>query len=288
MPQLPAATRVGDVHLQVADLERSLVFYRDLLGLRVLRETGAQAWLSATGGPPELLRLTARLDATGRPRRATGLFHVAWRAPDRRELGRWLHRLVETGYPLQGASDHAVSEALYLADPDGLGVELHCDRPRDNWPRRGRYVAMVSEPLDTGDLLAQADGSGSWDGAHPDTDIGHVHLCVSSLEQAEAFYVDALGMDVMQRDVPGALFLAAGGYHHHLGTNTWQSAGASAPPEEAVGLLSYSLTVPGTADVAAVRERVVGTGWSVAHGSGAGITTRDGDGIALRVTTEAG
>lgn len=189
--RLAATTSIGAVHLQVSDLQRSLSFYRDLLGFRVIRSEGLDAWLSATGEEPDLIRLTELAGAGRPPPRATGLFHVAYRAPGRAALGRWLHRLLDTKTTLQGASDHGVSEALYLADPDGLGVELYRDRPRDRWPFRGEYVAMVSEHLDTADLLAQGEGR-RWDGADPASNIGHVHLCVSSLEGAESFYVDTL------------------------------------------------------------------------------------------------
>lgn len=256
--RLPQDTRIDAVHLQVADLSRSLAFYADLLGLRLVRSDGTDAWLSATGSEPHLLQLTERSGLRSPPPRATGLFHVAWRAPDRAALGRWLHRLLDTKTPLQGASDHGVSEALYLADPDGLGVELYADRPRDRWQYRGKFVAMGSEQLDTADLLAQAiePTAEQWTGVDPDTDIGHVHLCVSSLERAESFYVNTLGFDATQRDFPGALFLAAGGYHHHLGTNTWRSGGAEPVPEDCPRLLSYTIGLPTIADLAAVRARL--------------------------------
>lgn len=271
--RLPAATTIGDVHLQVSDLDRSLTFYEHLLGLRLVDRSDGDAFLSASGQTPLLLRLSERSDATPRPRRATGLFHVAFRAPDRAALGRWLHRLMSQGTPLQGASDHAVSEAIYLADPDGLGVELYCDRPRSSWPMRGKYVGMVSESFDTAGVLGAAEGQ-PWDGADAGTDIGHVHLCVSSLETAEQFYIDTLGFSATQRDFPGALFLAAGGYHHHLGTNTWSSSGADAPPDRAVGLRSYSLNVPGSLDELRARLPDV----QIDDGT---LLTHDGDGIAL-------
>lgn len=279
--RLAATTSIGAVHLQVSDLQRSLSFYRDLLGFRVIRSEGLDAWLSATGEEPDLIRLTELAGAGRPPPRATGLFHVAYRAPDRAALGRWLHRLLDTKTTLQGASDHGVSEALYLADPDGLGVELYCDRPRDRWPFRGEYVAMVSEHLDTADLLAQGEGQ-RWDGADPASDIGHVHLCVSSLEGAESFYVDTLGFDIMQRDFPGALFLAARGYHHHLGANIWRSADAAPAPEDVSRLVSYTLGMSSARDVAAVRARLETAGAPVEENA-RGIGTRDNDGMTLIV-----
>ncbi len=275
-PDLPTATHIAAVHLQVADLQRSMAFYEDLLGFRPVRSDRSEAWLSATGDAPHQLRLTETENAVPRPPRATGLFHVAYRAPDRAGLSRWLHRLLSQEVPLHGASDHGVSEALYLADPDGLGVELYCDRPRERWKFRGKYVAMGSEQLDTADLLGQASGQ-AWDGLDPATDVGHVHLCVSSLEAAERFYIDTLGMNAMQRDFPGALFIAAGGYHHHIGTNTWRSAGSPPAPEDAVGLRSFTLGVP-AASLADIRAGAQSAGQSV---KSCGADETDGEGFIL-------
>lgn len=279
--KLPTETHIAAVHLQVADLQRSLAFYLDLLGLRLVDRSGSEAWLSATGAAPHLLHLTQRTGLRPPPARACGLFHVAWRAPDRAALGRWLHRLLETKAPLQGASDHGVSEALYLADPDGLGVELYCDRPRARWQYRGKFVAMGSEQLDTADLLAQAEGQ-AWTGADPSTDIGHIHLSVSSLEKAESFYLDTLGFDATQRDYPGALFMAAGGYHHHLGTNTWRSNGADPVPEDCARLLSYTIGVPAADDLAALRTRLIDGGTPTAD-TEQGLMVRDGDDITVLI-----
>ena len=297
LPDLPASTHIAAVHLHVSDLQQSLAFYSDLLGFRPLRSSGNEVWLSATGDAPHQLHLTEFENARPRPSRATGLFHVAYRAPDRAGLGRWLHRLLSQDVPLQGASDHGVSEALYLADPDGLGVELYCDRPRERWQSRGKYVAMGSEQLDTADLLKQAPGPGSgqtsgqtWNGLDPATDVGHVHLCVSSLEVAERFYIDSLGMDAMQRDFPGALFIAAGGYHHHIGANTWRSAGSPPAPEDAVGLRSFTLGVP-AASLADIRTGAESAGQSAKSGGadetdGEGFILRDEDEITVRVLGE--
>lgn len=278
--KLPASTHITAVHLRITDLQRSLAFYADLLGFHLLRTEGGDAWLGAGDECAALIHLAERADARPRPPRATGLFHVAYRAPDRAGLSRWLYRLLSSETPMQGASDHGVSEALYLADPDGLGVELYCDRPRERWKFRGKYVAMVSEQLDTADLLAQTEGQ-SWEGVDPQTDVGHVHLCVSSLEAAERFYIDALGMDAMQRDFPGALFIAAGGYHHHIGTNTWRSAGAPPAPADAVGLKSFTLGLPDAA-IAGVSSRFEAAGHPVVADHAERVVADD-DGIGLRL-----
>ena len=256
-PELPPGTRLGRVHLQVSDLKRALGFYADLVGFRVVHVDGPTAALSASGDLPACILLTEVSGARPRPPHTTGLFHVAVRLPDRRQLARLLQRLLDCGTTLQGMSDHTVSEALYLADPDRNGLELYCDRPREQWPWRGEYVAMTTDPLDRDSLLAAAaDDAEPWDGIHPDTDIGHIHLQVSGLELAEDFYSGLIGLDVTQRDYPGALFLAAGGYHHHVAANIWHSVGAAPPPPDAVGLKSFSLRIPDAAAAEAACQRL--------------------------------
>jgi catechol 2,3-dioxygenase len=199
-----------------------------------------------------LIVLTARKDAPARPPRSTGLYHFAIRVPSRRALAMMIRRLEEMQWPVQGYADHDVSEAVYLADPDGIGIEIYSDRPRDEWPLRGGQVEMVTEPLELDRLMRELDTwPGEWEGIDPATDIGHIHLRVSNLEASDEFYHRVLGFDVMQRDLPGALFLAAGGYHHHIGANTWASLGAGRPPADAVGLISFGVLVP---DAATLRE----------------------------------
>jgi catechol 2,3-dioxygenase len=243
--RLPNQTHVSHVHLQVSSLERALAFYRDLLGFRQASGNGATAMLSATGQPPYHVVLTERPGARPKPPRTTGLYHVAIRFPTRRALARAFRQLAAHDWPFQGAADHLVSEAFYLADPDGNGLELYVDRPRDRWPQQNGQIAMATDPLDVKGLLAEAAGDPApWTGVHPETGIGHVHLQVSDLARAEAFYHDLLGLDVTQRGYPGALFLSAGGYHHHLGVNVWAGRGAPPPPPDAVGLLSFALQLP--------------------------------------------
>ena len=255
--RLPIDAHIAHVNLQVKDLERALNFYADLLGFREVRQEKDTAILSATGGRPYHLLLTGRPDAITKPPHTVGLYHVAFRLPDRRELGRVFKRLIDHDWPFRGFSDHKVSEALYLSDPDGNGLELYCDRPRDLWPRNNDQIAMTTDPLDTESLLAEVgDDESQWDGVPLGSDIGHVHLQVSDLGQAEEFYNGLLGLDVTQRDYPGALFLAAGGYHHHLGLNIWAGSGAHPPPPEAVGLLSFALNIPDEETWNPLRSRV--------------------------------
>lgn len=243
--RMPNQTHISHVHLQVSSLERALAFYRDLLGFRQASQNGATAMLSATGKPPYHIVLTERPGVRPKPPRTTGLYHIAIRFPTRRALARAFRQLAAHDWPFQGAADHLVSEALYLADPDGNGLELYVDRPRDRWPQQNGQIAMATDPLDVKGLLAEAAGDPTpWTGVHPETDIGHVHLQVSDLARAEAFYRDLLGLDVTQRGYPGALFLSAGGYHHHVGVNVWAGRGAPPPPPDAVGLLSFALQLP--------------------------------------------
>ena len=244
---LPATTTLGAVHLTVTDLDRAVDHYTNRLGFRVHSRAGNEARLGA--GARDLLVLAGDPGAR-RVRGTTGLFHFAVLVPSRADLGRALAHLVETRTPVSGASDHGVSEALYLSDPDGNGIEIYRDRPRAEWPVRDGGLEMVTDPLDTDGVLAArgsvADASGALAAG---TVIGHVHLHVSRLEPAERFYRDVVGLDLMQRWGHSALFLSAGGYHHHLGLNTWAGVGAPAPPPGAVGLRYFEIRLPDRASL---------------------------------------
>ena len=243
--RLPDDTHIGHAHLQVADLDRALHFYADLAGFKQVSRNNGIAVLSATDSLSAHLILTEHPGARPKPRHSTGLFHVAIRLPSRHELARVFFHLVGKGWNFGGFSDHKVSEALYLSDPDGNGLELYRDRPRDQWPMSGNQVEMTTDPLDVNALLALAANDGiPWTGIAPGTDIGHVHLHVRDLPEAETFYCNLLGLDVMQRTYAGALFVSAGGYHHHVGLNIWAGEGAPPPPPDAVGLRSFSLVIP--------------------------------------------
>lgn len=255
---IAAELALGPAELTVADIGRSLAFYGDVLGLRASEAgDGARAVALAAGDEP-LLLLHERPGARRKPARTTGLYHVALLTPSRRELARTLARLAAARYPLSGASDHLVSEALYLDDPDGNGLEIYADRPREAWPRSGREVRMTVDPLDVDGLLAE-QGDAPWTGMAPGTTVGHVHLHVADLAATEAFYGDILGFELMQR-YPGALFMAAGGYHHHLGLNIWAGQGAPPPPADAAGLLRFTVLLPDDEALAEVAARVRGAG----------------------------
>ena len=281
--RLPDTTRVGAVRLQVSSLERSLLYYRDFLGFRVLAQREGTLTLG-DAADHALVELRERAGATPVPRRGRlGLFHFAILLPDRPSLGRFVRHLAATGAPA-GSSDHLVSEAIYLQDPDGLGIEVYADRPRATWQRDGDELAMATKPLDVSSLL-RAAGDATWDGMPEGTLIGHMHLHVGDLAQAERFYHEALGLDVMVRGYPGALFMSAGGYHHHLGVNTW-AAGAQRAGENDARLLEWELVLPGVDDVRAARERLAAAGYSV-EGTGDAALVQDPWGTALRLVTPA-
>jgi len=290
MSTIAPGTEIGVVRLTVADLERSRSFYERVLGLRALSMEGAVLRLGPADGAA-LLELHGDPDAVPRDRRLTGLFHFAVLVPSRGDLARALLRLGQTRWPLTGASDHLVSEALYLDDPDGNGIEIYRDRPREEWARDdGGELRMATLPLDLNDILSELPGrpsSGAFEedgGMVAGTKVGHVHLQVSELAQIEAFYSAVLGFDVVVRSYPGALFVSAGGYHHHVGLNTWNSRGAGPPPPGSVGLRSFDVRVPDAADLAAARGRAQDAGLPVEADDDAFIV-RDPSGNAVRLTT---
>ena len=241
--RLPAELRLGEVRLQIADLARSLDYYQRVLGMRVLERDRTTATLGAHDDSTPLVRLHERPGVAPVPQRGlVGLYHFAILLPDRAALGRFVQHLAEIG-ARAGASDHLVSEALYLRDPDGLGIEVYADRPRSEWRAVDRQITMATEPLDLADVVAAAKGE-KWTGMPRGTRMGHVHLHVGDIERASAFYHAALGLDRMVWSYPGALFLAAGGYHHHLGLNTWAGANARSATDDDARLLEWRIVLP--------------------------------------------
>jgi catechol 2,3-dioxygenase len=245
--------RISTVRLAVSDLARSIAFYARVLGLGLVSRDGQSATLGA-GVEHPALALSALSDATAASPHDTGLFHVAWLHPSRAALAATVRRVLGAGWHIDGASDHGVSEALYLSDPDGLGIEIYADRPRERWerPADGHGVKMFTRPLDVEDLLAQAPDEPAEE-IEPETVIGHVHLKVGDVARASSFYHHVLGFSE-QATLPSAAFLAADGYHHHIGLNSWQSRGAGAPPPTAPGLRLVEFTL-GDADSLARLER---------------------------------
>ena len=254
MAELPAETRLGAIRLRAGDVGLLRDFYERAIGLRALESSDGAVLLGAGDGA--LVELVSDPDAPARPPRTTGLFHLALLVPARADLARALRRVFEAGWHLSGASDHLVSEALYLSDPEGNGIELYRDRPREEWPHQGDEVAMATLPLDLEGLLAEPGGDTDAPAMPEGTVLGHVHLQVSDLDSAAAFWVDALGLDVTASLYPGALFVSAGGYHHHVGLNTWAGVGAPRPPAGARGLDRIEVVLPDTESYAAARERL--------------------------------
>lgn len=270
-PTISPDATLGYVHLTVTNLERSLAFYQGSLGFKIHRREGDTAALGAGGA--DLLRLTENPQAR-RVSRTTGLYHFAILMPNRVELAQVLRRIAETQTVVQGFADHGVSEAIYLPDPDGNGIELYRDRPRAEWPIRNGELAMVTDPLDTHGLLRELAGLPQpWVGLPAGTVLGHMHLHVSNLRVAELFYKNIIGFELMQHFGDSAAFLSAGGYHHHLGLNTWNGVGAPTPPPDATGLRHFVIKLPTQTDVNAIADR--------ARANNASLTEQP-DGLLLR------
>jgi catechol 2,3-dioxygenase len=268
MASIAPQTTVGAVHLTVADLDRSERWYAHALGLDAARDDGV-ARLSVGG--TELLVLYEERGA--QPVRGhTGLYHYALLVPQRSDLARWLAHVAQERIPLTGLSDHFVSEAIYLRDPDGHGIEIYRDRPRERWEHVGNTIRMGVEPLDVEDLLSASGGGTALVPAG--TRMGHVHLHVADLGAAAAFYRDALGFDEMARLGDQALFLSAGGYHHHIGTNTWAGHGATPPPPGSAALRHATIVLPDAAERDRVAERAADAGAEPVELAG-GILVRD-------------
>jgi len=251
-------TEMGAVRLRVADLDAVRGFYERVIGLETIEAGGETARLGVGGHT--LVELVSAPEASPRPPRTTGLFHLAILVPDRPRLGNALGRIAAAEWGLTGASDHLVSEALYTRDPEGNGIEIYRDRPREEWREVNGELAMDSLPLDLAAIEAEAEGSGPMaDG----TRMGHVHLNVADIPDSDAFYSGVLGFEPKVRSYPGALFVAAGGYHHHLGLNTWIGEGAPAPEPGSLGLESFEVIVPGAAEVDAIAGRLEEAGLGV-------------------------
>jgi catechol 2,3-dioxygenase len=273
---------IASVSLAVSDLPRSLDFYERVLGLPVISNDDERAWLGPNREHPAL-ELTRLQDPQPISPGSTGLFHVAWLHPTRASLAGTVRRVAGGGWHFDGASDHGVSEALYLSDPDGLGIEIYVDRPRDQWerPADGQGVRMYTLPLDVEDLLAQSETAPSA-AMESGSGIGHVHLKVADVPRANAFYRDALGFEE-QAEIPSAAFLSAGGYHHHVGLNSWQSRGGAPSPENAPGLRRVHFALPGDGALEELERRVADApvAFSGAEGEDEGLALRDPDGQLL-------
>ncbi|RDI45758.1 VOC family protein [Falsibacillus pallidus] len=251
----------GEIELSVENIDQSTRFYQEIIGLKILQQTEKTAVLTADGQKP-LVRLVQPEEIAKRNPSSAGLFHFALLIPDRKSLADVLRHFALAGYPLQGGSDHLVSEAIYLADPDGNGIEIYSDRHPDDWKWENGKVSMDTIQLNVNDLMAKWDGD-EWTGLPEDTIMGHIHLQVSDLNQSEQFYTGLLGFDVVNRYGSQALFISTGKYHHHIGLNTWNSKGAGPQPENKTGLNWYSLIYPSEQERNAAAAKLAAAGYSI-------------------------
>lgn len=283
-PWLPVSAKIQYAHLRVRDLDRSLRFYEDLAGLVETGSDGRTLTLSAFGSSDPLLRLTEDPDAEPRQTRSPGLFHLALLYPSRKHLAAAFKRLYVNRWPFQGFANHGVSEALYLADADGNGIELYSDLPRAQWPYRNGTLQMVTEHLDLDNLLSELSGADISETLTSEgLSIGHIHLQVSDLHRTEEFYHTKLGFDVVQRDFPGALFMSAGGYHHHIGANVWNSAGVSPAQANHLGLVQFGINLGDEESRGQLAARLRSTSHWVSD-SGSAFVVRDADHIRIEIS----
>jgi catechol 2,3-dioxygenase len=279
MTPAPHATlTIGKVTLTVHDLEGVTAFYENVLGLHLIAKDSISASLGV--GLTILLELRQDRAARRHSPRDAGLFHTAFLLPSRADLGRWTQRATKTRLPIQGASDHLVSEAIYLADPEGNGVEIYADRPRSAWKWERGTIAMATEPLDMQDLLDSAGGE-SWQGFPDGGTVGHVHLQVGALAAAEEFYKTRLGFDITCH-YPGATFFSTGGYHHHLATNIWNSRGASGRPQRTTGLADVEIIAESAPIMDALRSRFAGV--PLSSDAPTRVSVRDPWGTSITIT----
>ena len=275
---LPLQTSIGKVELFVSNLDRSVLFYQNSLGFQVDFRQDGRAGLGCAGGAP-LVVLNEKPGAR-KVSKTTGLYHLAVLLPSRLALARLLLHIAQKEIEVEGAADHGVSEALYLSDPDGNGIEVYADRRKNDWPRDDiGKLQMGTEELDIDDLLLELKGKvndlqAPWEGLPAGTVIGHIHLRVADLAATEHFYREVMGFDLVQRYGSGALFFSAGGYHHHIGANTWGGVGAPPPPPDAAGLRWFEILLPGQAAYEALQKRLESAG-SVVEALEGGMLVRD-------------
>ncbi|MEK3767439.1 VOC family protein [Paenibacillus sp. FSL R5-0887] len=277
-------TQIGLVQIRVSNLERSLTFYQNVVGLRVLRQTGREVEMTADGQNVLLILREIENARVIRPNSVAGLYHFAILVPDRPSLGLVVRNLISSGIEV-GQGDHLVSEALYIQDPDNNGIEIYRDRPKSEWKYDAEgHVMMSTDPVDVDGLLAASEGL-SWNGLPAGTVIGHVHFHVGNLNKAKAFYVDLLGFELTANYGSAAMFISAGGYHHHIGLNVWAGQGAPAAPADTVGIDYFTLILTNEEERNAVVERVRQAGYAVTEVNGTP-TFQDPWNIGIRLVLE--
>jgi catechol 2,3-dioxygenase len=269
--KLPENTKIQSVNLKIRDLESSLNYYSGMLGFKEIERQSTSGLLSADGKLPALLELHEDKNAKPIDRQSTGLYHIAIRFPSRKALAEVFMHLFNNNTKFHGFSDHLVSEAIYLADPDGNGIELYVDKPKNEWKWNNGQIEMETLPLNLALITHElGENPPEWKGIHPDTMIGHIHLRVSNLIKAERFYNGLLGFNVTTRNYPGALFFSAGGYHHHIGTNTWSVQKTQHDENNSLGLISYTISIPDRAALDEIKSKAESRGIEIETLSPAG------------------
>jgi catechol 2,3-dioxygenase len=281
--KIPDNTKIQSIDLRVSDLKAPLNFYSNLIGIKEIERSNDTSFLSADGKYPYLIKLTEDKTAGIRMKGTTGLFHLALRFPNRKELARVFLRLFNNKIKFQGFSDHLVSEAIYLADPDGNGVELYADKPKETWEWKVGEVQMDTLPLDLSTITNELDDRDVWNGIHPETDLGHVHLNVSDLFQSEKIYNHLIGLNVTNYSYPGATFFSAGGYHHHVGANTWMTRKGIAPKEKSLGMISFTIKIPDRDYINQIKENLKDTGLEIISEEGNSLSLKDYDGNLIKI-----
>ena len=286
--KIPDNTKIQSIDLTVKDLESSLNFYNKLLGFKIIEKKSNTAYLSSNGNYPYLISLEENKSANPLNRHAAGLYHTAFRFPDRKSLALEFLHLHENNTKFHGFSDHIVSEAIYLGDPDGNGVELYVDKPRSEWVWKLGQVQMDTLPLNLHVLTNELDNRDEkWTGINPGVDIGHIHLRVTDLFKAEKFYSNLLGFNITTSNYPGALFISAGGYHHHIGANIWSSNNGPAMKENSLGLKSFTINIPDANFVDEIKTNSIKNGleFSELRNGAQGISLKDYDNISVKLST---
>jgi len=282
--KIPDNTKIQSVDLKIKDLDKSLNFYSHFIGFSEIERKENKAFLSANGKYPYLISLTEDKNLIPRPPGTTGLFHTAIRLPSRKELARVFLRLFDNKVKFHGFSDHLVSEAIYLEDPDENGIELYADKPKEEWQWIHGEIQMSTLPLNLNVLTRELDDRDFWNGIHPDTEIGHIHLNVSDLHKAQEVYSMLIGFNITVSSYNGALFFSAGGYHHHIGTNVWSSRNGSPAPVNSVGLNQFTIKIPDEKYLKLVSERAEEAGLQAELLNNSSLTILDFDKNKIKLT----
>jgi catechol 2,3-dioxygenase len=280
---IPDGAKIQSIDLRVRDLETSQSFYSGKLGFLEIERRGYVSFLSADGKHPYIIKLTEDKDAPVRMKGTAGLYHVAFLFPNRGELARVFLRLFKSNVKFQGFSDHLVSEAIYLADPDGNGIELYVDKPKANWEWRNGEVVMDSLPLDLSLITNELKDREVMNGIHPETEIGHIHLNVTDLNKTEEFLNEYIGFSVSNYSYPGARFFSAGGYHHHVGSNTWNTNRKLIKNENSLGMTSFSIRLNDNNYIDQIKEKLTGSEYRFINEKDSEISLYDHDGNLMKL-----